>query len=269
MQEYKEVAAKQAEAKKNIPPPVYEKDAKLVDLPRPTLAIRKYNDPPGAVEINLTSLIKKRKINSIGAASPDHTKLAYTSVFYYPGTKTASSELYLMDLDTSLDLETRLSDAHVFNGQKMVFKTGMNALELNVQKTLTILDWSSDGKRIALKEKVSYSEDGLWQTNLLVYDIGTGKTKNLSEVREAIKYYWRKTEKLDLGSNRWDIFPMGWDALNPDRIIVFAYAYTGERPKYLGTWSVDYSGDRSMLMSRSNSNFEVSQNGISLKLIAD
>ena len=107
----------------------------------------------------------------------------------------------------------------------------------------------------------------MWKTNLLVYDFTTKKMKDLPEVREAIKYYWLNKEKLDLNEVRWDIYPMGWDSLNPDRIIVFAYAYTGEKPKYLGAWSIDYEGDRTKQMSLTDTSFEVAQNGSCLKLI--
>lgn len=269
MQDYYETAKKQAEAKEKLPPPQEVPDKTIVNIPQPKISIKKYNNPPGMVETNLQSLKKKRKVNSIGVASPDGKKMVYTSMYYYPTSTSTSSEMYLMDLDTSLPLSQRLSDAHIYKGQVPVYKTGMSSLDLNVQRTLTILDWSADGRRVAIKEKISYSQDGLWKTNLLVYDFTTEKMKDLSEVREAIKYYWKKTEHLDLSDKRWDIFPVGWDAHNPDRLIVFAYAYTGERPRYLGAWSIDYYGDRSMLMSQTSSNFEVSQNGMCLKLIAD
>ena len=105
----------------------------------------------------------------------------------------------------------------------------------------------------------------MWRTNLLVYNLETGKIKELSEVREAIQYYWRENHNLYLKDYRWDIYPIGWDALNPERIIVFAYAATGEKPKYLGAWSIDFYGDRAMLMSLTDTNFQVSQNGSCLK----
>lgn len=269
MYQYYEQAKQEAQKKEEIPAPELEKDETIVELPAPKITLKKYNNPPGLVEINLRDLKKKHKVNSIGVASPDGTKMVYSSVYYYPTSNTTGSELYLMNLDTSKNLNDRLAQAHIYKGQKPVYKTGMNALDLNVQKTITILDWSADGKKLAFKQKISYSEDGLWQTNLMVYDFSTGKLKNLTEIRSAIKYYWRHHNNLDLNENRWDIFPVGWDAKNPERLIVFAYAYTGEKPKYLGAWSIDYHGDRSMLLSLTNTNFQVTQNGTALKKIAD
>lgn|SRR5574344_1151719 len=265
MQDYYRQLNKNASANQDIPAPKFEKDSKLVDLPDPTLTLRKYNNPPGMYDINLNKLKKLRKVNSIGVVSPQFNKMAYSTVFYYPSTKTASSEMYILNLDTSKDIKERVEDAHINNGYKTIYRSEMNNLDLDIQKTLTVVDWSVDGKRIALKEKISYTSDGLWKTNLIVYDLTTGKAKVLNEVRDAIQYYWQTKENINLKDYRWDIYPIGWDAMNHDRIIVFAYAATGEKPKYLGAWSIDYNGDRSVLMSLYGTNFQVSQNGSCLK----
>lgn len=261
---YREVNKAASEAQ-NIPSPHFEKDDKLVDLPDPSVVLIKYNNPPGKIEINLNNLKKKRKINSIGVVSPIFDRMVYSTVFYYPSTKTAGSELYLMKLDESKNIQSRIEDAHVNQGKKTLYRTQMDSLDLDIQKTLTVVDWSVDGKRLAIKEKISYTPEGLWKTNLLVYNFETGMIKDLSEVREAIQYYWRENHDLRLKDYRWDIYPIGWDALNPDRIIVFAYAATGEKPKFLGAWSIDYHGDRTMLLSLVSTKFQVTQNGSCLK----
>lgn len=265
MTEYYREVNKAAEKAQEIPSPHFEKDDKLVDLPDPTISLVKYNNPPGKIDINLNSLKKKRKINSIGVVSPNLDRLVYTSVYYYPSTQTAGSELYLLYLDKSKTVQSRIEEAHVNHGQKSLLRTEMDSLDLDIQKTLTIVDWSKDGKRLAIKEKISYTPEGLWKTNLLVYDFDTGKIKELSEIRSAIQYYWRSNHDLRLQDYRWDIYPIGWDAKHPERIIVFAYAATGERPKYLGAWSIDYKGNRAMLLSPVSTSFEISQNGVCLK----
>ena len=263
MQEYYREVNKAAAKNMQIPSPKFEKDEKLVDLPDPELLLRKYNNPPGTIDINLNSLKKKKQINSIGVVSPQFDKMVYSTVFYYPSTKTASSELYLLNLDMSKDVQSRIEDAHVNYGKKTVYRTEMDALDPDIQKTLTVVDWSTDGKRIAFKEKISFTPEGLWKTNLLVYNLETGSLKELSEIRSAIEYYWRQ-HNLNLKKYRWDIYPIGWDSINPERVVVFAYAATGEKPKYLGAWSVDYKGDRAMLMSLTSTDFIVSQNGFCL-----
>ena len=65
----------------------------------------------------------------------------------------------------------------------------------------------------------------------------------------------------------WDLYPIGWDKYNKDRIIVYAYAY-GEKhvgAKFLGAWSIDYKNQRSELMSETAVGFEVSTNGYCLQ----
>ena len=54
---------------------------------------------------------------------------------------------------------------------------------------------------------------------------------------------------LNLDEKRWDIYPIGFDKENPDRVIVQAFAFTGERPVFLGTWSVDWQGNQSRIVS--------------------
>ena len=110
----------------------FEKDNKLVDLPDPELLLRKYNNPPGAVDINLNSLKKKRQINSIGVVSPQYDKMVYSTVFYYPSTKTASSELYLLNLDLNKNIQTRIEDAHVNRGKSTIYRTQMDSLDLDI-----------------------------------------------------------------------------------------------------------------------------------------
>ncbi len=268
MEEYQEEALKQQDKKYNPPEPQFEKDEKLVDLPDPKTNLRKYNNPPGSVELNLKYLVKRRKVNSLGVASPDHTKMVYTSVYYYPSTNSAGSELYVLPLDTSQRLEDRIKDAHINQGRTALYMTGMTSLDINVYKILTVTDWSVDGNKVAFKEKIAYTQDGTWQTNLIVYDFTTKTYRAIPEVREAVKYYWLE-RGLNLKEIRWDIYPIGWDVLNNDRILVQAYAYTGEKPKFLGTWSIDYKGNRAMLVSATRTDFSVSQNGIALKRISD
>ena len=124
-----------------------------------------------------------------------------------------------------------------------------------------------DLTKVVAKEKIGSAEDGIWQTNVLVYDFNTKKAYKLTEVREAVRYYWRTTKNLDMKDIRWDIFPLGFDANNQDRVIVAAYAFTGNPPRSLGTWSVDYTGKQVRMESLTNENVNVST--IGLKIIQD
>ena len=125
-------------------------------------------------------------------------------------------------------------------------------------RTLTPIDFSSDNKKLVVKEKVGHRHDGIWKTDLWVYDFEKKEAKKLPEIREAIVNYWANTGGVDFDEKRWDIYPMGFDANNDNRIIVCAYAYTGEVPKFLGTWSIDINGEFSKLESLTGVSFPVS-----------
>ena len=88
--------------------------------------------------------------------------------------------------------------------------------------------------------------------------------KRLTAVREAIIYYWRHKD-IDLKNYMWDIFPVGWDKNNPERMIVYAYAFTIDKPLFLGTWSIDYYEDRSRLISPDSTQVQIDLNGYGLK----
>ena len=69
---------------------------------------------------------------------------------------------------------------------------------------------------------------------------------------------------FDLSQKRWDIYPMGFDANDNNRVIVCAYAYTGDKPKFLGTWSIDVEGVESKLDALDNTYIPVSIVGFRL-----
>ena len=62
----------------------------------------------------------------------------------------------------------------------------------------------------------------------------------------------------------WDIYPVGWDSKNPDRIIVYAFGYTKDEPLFLGTWSIDSDENRSELISPDSTDANIDLNGFGL-----
>ncbi len=75
---------------------------------------------------------------------------------------------------------------------------------------------------------------------------------DLSEVRDAIVYFWQEYMDVNLDDKRWDIYPVGFDKNDAERIIVQGFAFTGEKPVFLGTWSVDWKGNQSRLITFNN-----------------
>ena len=57
---------------------------------------------------------------------------------------------------------------------------------------------------------------------------------------------------------------MGFDANDDNRVILSAYAYTGDVPKFLGTWSIDVEGNNAKLEDLEGASIPVSMVGYKL-----
>ena len=134
-------------------------------------------------------------------------------------------------------------------------------------RSLTPIDFSTDGKKLLVKEKIGSSHDGIWETHAIVYDFENKLSYNLVEIRDAIAYYWKENKGLNLDDSRWDIYPLGFLQDEPSRVAVAGYAYTGKKPIFLGIWSIDYKGEQSRLLSFEVDSAKISVNGF--KIIQD
>ncbi len=268
MQEYLSISKDVKRTDIKVPEPVFDKDAKIITLPDPNLRIAKYNNPPGTSDINLNDLVANGTVNSVGVLSPDHSKIVYSTANYYASEDSVTCEMYLINLPNSGSINDKLKSANIIQRERTPLIAPEDSQIISTQfRTFVLLDWSSDSKKIAVKEKLGSVRDGIWQTNLIVYDFETNQQHKLKAVREAVRYWWKTNKNIDLIDYMWDIYPIGWDANSPDRIIVYAYAYTTKNPQFLGTWSVDYKGIRSELLSIDKTDFPISTNGLSLKMV--
>ena len=265
--EQRSMAVDHSQDEIEIPKPEKESDMKYV--PQYTYKIVRYNNPPGSPELSIKKKFYSMKhMNMQGIASPDFTKLVYPVVYYYANGASVACELFVIPLDEG---ETNLNKLMKANVKRRLpdpilstDRTIDNALTF---RTLTPVDFSTDGNLLLAKEKIGSSADGIWQTNALVYHFDTKMSYDLVEVRDAIVYYWKENKNLDLEDKRWDIYPIGFDINNPDRIIVQAYGFTGDKPVFLGTWSIDSKGELSRLETFVNAENRVSMNGF--KLVQD
>ena len=236
------------------------KDKNYIYVPQHKFKLVKYNDPVGSPELSLPRKLQfDRQINAQGIVSGDFTKLIYPAVYYYAEADCVSCDLFQINLDPNLpDLE-KVQKANIVNKEpKPLLSTSKDINNKFMFRTLTPIDFSKDNTKLVIKEKIGYRHDGIWKTDLWVYDFNKKEAKNLTALREAIIYYWQKNSNADLSNNRWDIYPMGFDANNDNRIIVNAYAYTGENPKFLGIWSIDVNNDTAKLESLSGAGYPVS-----------
>lgn len=264
--ELKSRAKSKKELQEEVKKPNIPKDSNMVYVPQKTFKLVKYNDPIGSPELTLPRKLNfDRQINAQGIISGDKTIMIYPAVYYYAQTDCTSCDLFMIKLDPSLkDTEKVMKANIVQKEEKPLLSTSKDIDEKYIFRTLTPIDFSSDNKRLVIKEKTGHRHDGIWKTELWVYDFETKESRCLPQIRDAIIEYWAQNEGIDFDEKRWDIYPMGFDANDDNRIIVCAYAYTGEVPKFLGTWSIDVNGENSKLEASDGYSFPVSVIGYRL-----
>lgn len=253
---------------KVIPTHSYKKDEKLNKAPNPQVRVVKYNSPPGVKNLDLRLLMTRRELVTPAILSPDKSRLIYSVIYSLPTSEQVASEMFYINIPKGTSIESALTDFHTIEAvRKPVLAVGTKNLFQNERRTLALVDWSEDGQKIAVAEKVGAQTKGPWETHIWTYDFENDKAYELTALREAIRYHWKNDHNLDLIDYMWDLYPIGWDKYNKDRIIVYAYAY-GENhvgAKFLGAWSIDYKNQRSELMSETAVGFEVSANGYCLQ----
>lgn len=266
VEEYELLSVPKDPAITEIEVPTIPTPADMVYVPKPTYRIVKYNNPVGGAEIILgDAFYKKRQQNIQGIVSPDFTKLVYPAVYYYPNNASTACDLFVINLDEAKSNKDKILTANVLHRvSEPILSTEKSVNNDYTFRTLTPVDFSSDGSKLLVKEKVGNNKDGIWKTTPIVYDFANKISYNLVEVRGAIAYYWERYKSLDLDDKRWDVYPLGFDAENPDWVIVNAVAYTGSTPVNLGVWKVTYTGEQSRLVSFKNSAVNVSMNGFKL-----
>ncbi len=132
--------------------------------------IEAYNVKAGSKELDLTNLLKNKFVRSPFVANPDFSAALYTEVFYYPQTRQTASTLYLIETDSSLGKKERLSDLSVFEHTRYpLISTALPYLKEGLFSTLTAVDFSSDGKKIIVKEKRGSNKYGLYETYVWIY----------------------------------------------------------------------------------------------------
>lgn len=235
------------------------KDSNMVYIPQKKFKLVKYNDPVGSPELTLPRKLNfDRQINAQGIVSGDYTKLVYPAVYYYAQSDCTSCDLFLINLDSTLNNLEKVKKANVLNKvETPLISTSKDIDTKFIFRTLTPIDFSADNTKLVVKEKVGHRHDGIWKTDLWVYDFSKKEARKLPQIRDAIVNYWAMAGGVDFDEKRWDIYPMGFDANDENRVVVCAYAYTGEVPKFLGTWSIDVYGENSKLESLTGASFPV------------
>ena len=235
-------------------------------VPQPIYKLVRYNSPPGAPELKMSTKLKfDRKFVCPGIVSPQKDIIVYPVVYYYAENQCSSGELHVIPLDKNLPVVERVLLANTIKeNQTPILETEKDISEKFILRTMTPIDFCEDASLLVAKEKVGNINDGVWQTDIWVYNFRSNKAIKLPEIRQAIKYYWFTHEGIQLDDKRWDIYPLGFKKLT-NEVVVSAYAFTGDLPRYLGTWSTDLKGENVKLLSIDNVNVKIQQNGLKLE----
>ena len=268
-EEYEAISIDIPNSEITIPQYKLPKDIKMKYVPQPTYKLTRYNNPPGSVELNIGRKFKyDRKFICPGITSPNKDILVYPMINYYANNQCTSADLFVIPLDTTLPYVQRIMRANIIKQiPKPILSTDKGIEEKFIFRTMTPIDFSPDGSKLLVKEKIGNINDGIWQTNVWVYDFNTKTARKIPEIRDSIKFYWNNAMGLTLDEKRWDIYPLGFEAEDSNRVVVTAYGYTGKIPKFLGTWSVDFQGEQSRMISIFKVDGKVSISGY--KLIQD
>ena len=264
--EYEMISMPKDKRLEEIPIPKPDKPYEMQFVPEPTYEIVRYNNPPGSPEISLGRNFRfRRQQNAQGIIAPDYSILVYPSVYHYPKNGVVACDLFVIPLDTKGNLVARIQKANTMHRDPdPILSTEKSLDNFGAFRTLTPVDFSADGRKLLIKEKIGSKDDGIWQTQAIIYDFDTKTSYKLLELRDAIVYYWTAYRDLKLNDYRWDIYPLGFDITEPDRIVVASYAYTGGTPVFLGNWSIDIRGERSKLISLTPQDVQVSMNGFKM-----
>ena len=262
-EEYEKKSVDIPNSQKVVPEYKMPNDIKMKYVPQPIYKLTRYNNPPGSVELHIDRRYKfDKQVNGGAITSPKKDILVYPVIYYYVVAQCSAGDLFVIPLDKTVPDVSRILRANVVKRDpEPILSTDKDISEKSTFRTMTPIDFSPDGTKLIAKEKIGNSNDGIWKTNLWVYDFETKQAKNLYEIRDAIRFYWQNQEGLILDEKRWDILPLGFDANDADRVIVSAYGYTGKVPTFLGNWSIDCKGERTMLLSLVDSAAQISING--------
>lgn len=262
--DYFQLAVEKKRKDFEIPKPIFSSSDDII-IPDRRFRVIRYNTPPGQRNIDLRQLVATRKANAPAILSPDKTKMVYAQSVFYPEYMQTVSFAYYIPVQPDDAYKLLYNTNVIQRDTNPIVSVGIEEFQKYQFKTLFPIDWSKDSNKIAFKEKVGSNLKETWQTNIIIYDFKEKSWKRLTAVREAIIYWWRYNKQIELKDYMWDIYPVGWDKQNPDRLVVYAYAFTDCKPLFLGTWSIDYNEEKSKLLSIDSTDVEIDLNGFGLK----
>jgi len=252
-----------------------EIDTKKFNIPETKYTFEAYNYPQGTREINIENVKKNLFYQSYLVADNQFQYAAYQHYYYSPDTNQISSNFFVEKLDTSKTKVKRILDfKHKQQERKPKIEAGTKDYYPNLFRSLTLVDWSSDSKKLLVKEKIGSTQNGVYKTHLYIYfmedEVKNGYLLKLEDFDEAIKHYYLDWENKQLIKYRYDIIPLGFSKENDDIIIAHVYVFDNNNNKiFLGTWGYDCANQQSLLISKENITSKISVNGIIVKEVLE
>ena len=247
------------------------KSTKKYFQPSPHYTFEKYNYPQGKRQLNIEEIKKNLYSYPYIVADVNCHYVAYPRYYYSPYSNQISSNFYVEELDTSKTKTRRILDYnHNQQERKAVIQAGTKEIYPNLYNGLTLVDWSQDSKKLLIKEQVGSTLNGIYKTYLYIHFLGNENqesyTIKLLDLDNAIKNYYNDWENIQLIKYRYDIEPLGFSADNDNLIIVLSYVYDKDNKKiFLGAWSYNCYSHEIILLSKTNTVYEISANGLMLK----
>ena len=154
----------------------YEKYLPPKELP---VVLKRYNTTAGRREIDLTRIFETKNVRSMFVSDPDFNNAVYSEVYYYPQTRQTASSVYLIELDGHLSNKEKLHDLSIFEHTRYpLISTALPYLKEGFFSTLTVVDFSSDGKKVLIKERRGSNRFGLYETYVWIYFITDENREN-------------------------------------------------------------------------------------------
>ena len=149
---------------------IKEEDKKYIEPRKLPSFIVKYNQAPGSKELDLTHIYKTQNIRTYPVSDSNFNNAVYSESYYYPQTRQIASTLYLVELDKFLSNKERLEDVSIFEHTRYpLISTALPFLKEGFFSALTLVDFSSTGNEILVKEKRGSNKFGLYETYVWIY----------------------------------------------------------------------------------------------------
>ena len=184
VEEYEELSAPKDRMTMEVEIPKIPTPADMIYVPQPNYKIARYNNPPGSPEITITNTLYKRwQQNAQGIVSPDFKRLVYPSVYYYPNSGSTACDLFVINLEEAKSNMDRILTANtVHRLSEPILSTEKTNDNYFTFRTLTPVDFTPDGTKLLVKEKIGNTRDGIWKTTPIVYDFSVGNSYSLADV---------------------------------------------------------------------------------------